>query len=179
MPSYQIWQTIFPETKIVPDSKNNTNFYYAFLTDNFNGMRIELQDNAIKPALRQRKYMKTKFKDLITSVDVLNTLHGGVSEPLLSWKEMADSQEVRIRVPGVEKETLLVEIINNHLSVFYFIPVYSVGKLVQMPQVIYNQPIPYFVEVSKIKASFDENELRVILPFNELSAGYKRKIKIV
>ena len=43
MPSYQIWQTIFPETKIVPDSKNNTNFYYAFLTDNFNGMCIELQ----------------------------------------------------------------------------------------------------------------------------------------
>lgn len=122
--------------------------------------------------------MKTKFKDLITSVDVLNTLHGGVSEPFLSMKEMSDSREVRVRVPGVEKEALQVEIVNNQLSVFYFIPVYSDGKLVQLPQVIYNQPIPYFVEVSKIKASFEENQLRVQLPFNELSDGYNRKIKI-
>lgn len=111
-------------------------------------------------------------------MDVLNTLHGGVSEPFLSMKEMSDSREVRVRVPGVEKEALQVEIVNNQLSVFYFIPVYSDGKLVQLPQVIYNQPIPYFVEVSKIKASFEENQLRVQLPFNELSDGYNRKIKI-
>ncbi len=47
-----------------------------------------------------------------------------------------------------------------------------------MPQVVYNQAIPYFVEASKIKATYEENELIVELPFNELSGGYKREIKI-
>ena len=119
-----------------------------------------------------------KFKDLLTSVDVLNSLHGGVSEPFLSVKENAEGREMRVRVPGVDKEALQVEIINNQLSVFYFIPILSSEKLVQMPQVVYNQPIPYFVEVSKIRATYTENELVVDLPFNELSNGYNRKIKI-
>ena len=119
-----------------------------------------------------------KFKDLLTSVDVLNSLHGGVSEPFLSVKENAEGREMRVRVPGVDKQALQVEIINNQLSVFYFIPILSSEKLVQMPQVVYNQPIPYFVEVSKIRATYTENELVVDLPFNELSNGYNRKIKI-
>jgi HSP20 family molecular chaperone IbpA len=122
--------------------------------------------------------MMKKFKDLLTSVDVLNTLHGGVSEPFLSIRENAEGREMRVRVPGVDKGSLQVEIINNQLSVFYFIPIVSSEKLVQMPQVVYNQPIPYFVEVSKIKATYNENELVVDLPFNELSNGYNRKIKI-
>lgn len=122
--------------------------------------------------------MKIKFKDIVTSIDVLNTIQGGVSEPFLSVTEDAASREVRVRVPGVNKEALEVEIIDNQLSVFYYIPIYSNGKLMQMPQVVYNKPIPYFVEVSKIKATYEENELIVELPFNELSGGYKRRIKI-
>jgi len=122
--------------------------------------------------------MKLKFKDIVTSIDVLNTIQGGVSEPFLSMTEDEEGQEVRVRVPGVNKSALQVEVIDNQLSVFYRIPIYSNGKLMQMPQVVYNQPIPYFVDVSKVKATYEENELVVVLPFNELSGGYKRKIKI-
>ena len=122
--------------------------------------------------------MKLEFKDIVTSIDVLNTIQGGVSEPFLSMTEDDEGREVRVRVPGVNKNSLQVEVIDNQLSVFYMIPIYSNGKLMQMPQVIYNQPIPYFVEVSKIKTTYEENELIVELPFNELSGGYKRKIKI-
>ena len=122
--------------------------------------------------------MKTKFKDLITSVDVLNTLHGGVSEPLLSLRELPGGREMRVRVPGVVKEALQIEIVNNQLSVFYMIPIYSAGKLVPMPQIIYNQPIPYYIDADKIEGTYEGNELVVALPFNELSSGYNRKIKI-
>lgn len=122
--------------------------------------------------------MKTKFNDLITSVDVLNTLHGGVSEPFLSIRELSDGREMRVRVPGVEREALQVEIINNQLSVFYLIPIYSAGKLMHMPQVVYNQAIPYFIEANRIKATYEDKELVVQLPFNKLSNGHNRKIKI-
>ncbi len=126
----------------------------------------------------RNKQMKTKFNDLVTSIDVLNTLHGGVSEPFLSIREQTAGQELHVRVPGVDKEALQIEIVNNQLSVFYVIPIYSAGKQIQLPQIIYNQPIPYFVDATKIEGTYEENELVVVLPFNELSNGYNRKIKI-
>jgi HSP20 family molecular chaperone IbpA len=122
--------------------------------------------------------MKMKFKDLVTSVDMLNTLHGGISEPFLSIVEVASGREMHVRVPGLKKEALQVEIVNNQLSVFYLIPMTSAGKPMYMPQVVYNQAIPYFIDASKIEATYENNELVVRLPFNELSNGYNRKIRI-
>lgn len=120
---------------------------------------------------------KKKFKDLLTSVDILNTLSGGVSEPFVSMREEADRHEVRVRVPGIDKETLQAEVHNNELIIFYMIPLESNGKEVQLPQIIYNNAIPYFVKISSIQAHYEDNELVVELPFNELSSGYNRKIK--
>jgi len=118
------------------------------------------------------------FNDLMTSVDVLNTMHGGVSEPFISFREQPNGREIRVRVPGIIKEAMKAEINNNELFVYYLIPVSSSGKLIQLPQVVYNQKIPYFIEVNGIKATYEENELVVRLPFNELSNGYNRKIEI-
>jgi HSP20 family molecular chaperone IbpA len=118
------------------------------------------------------------FNDLMTSVDVLNTMHGGVSEPFISFREQANGREIHVRVPGIIKEAMQAEINNNELFVYYLIPVASSGKLIQLPQVVYSQKIPYFIEVNGIKATYEENELVVRLPFNELSNGYNRKIEI-
>jgi len=114
----------------------------------------------------------------MTSVDVLNTMHGGVSEPFISFREQPNGREIRVRVPGIIREAMQAEINNNELFVYYLIPVSSSGKLVHLPQVVYSQKIPYFVEVNGIKATYEENELVVRLPFNELSNGYNRKIEI-
>lgn len=119
-----------------------------------------------------------KFQDLLTSVDVLNTLHGGISEPSLSFGQQADGREIRVNVPGIAKEALQVEVHNNSLSVFYLIPIESMGKMIQMPQVVYNRKIPYFIDISGIRAVFEENDLVVRLPFNKLSSGYHRKLEI-
>ncbi len=118
------------------------------------------------------------FNDLMTSVDVLNTMHGGVSEPFISFREQPNGREIRVRVPGIIREAMQAEINNNELFVYYLIPVSSSGKLVHLPQVVYSQKIPYFIEVNGIKATYEENELVVRLPFNELSNGYNRKIEI-
>jgi HSP20 family molecular chaperone IbpA len=120
---------------------------------------------------------KKKFKDLLTSVDILNTLSGGVSEPSISMREETDRHEVRVRVPGIDKKYLQAEVHNNELIIFYMIPLESNGKEVQLPQIIYNNAIPYFVKINSIQAHYEDNELVVELPFNELSSGYNKKIK--
>lgn len=72
--------------------------------------------------------MNNKFKHLLTTVDVLNTLNGGVTQPYLSFREEPTGRELRVRVPGVSKEMLQVEIKDNQLIVFYNIPMETSGK---------------------------------------------------
>lgn len=120
--------------------------------------------------------MNKQTKELLTSVDVLNTLHGGVSEPSVSVSENSRARVIRVRVPGIEKEELQTEVHNNEITLYYMIPVESATKVIRMPRVIYSQPIPYFVEVKKIHASFEERDLVIHMPFNGLYNGYHRKI---
>lgn len=120
---------------------------------------------------------KKKFKDLLTSVDILNTLSGGTSQPFVSIREEADRHEVRARVPGIDKHKLQAEVHNNELIIFYMIPMESNGKAVQLPQIVYNNTIPYFVEINGIQAHYDDDMLVVELPFNEFSSGYSKRIK--
>ena len=122
--------------------------------------------------------MKEQFRQLLTTVDVLNTLNGGVSEPYLSYTDLTDGRELRIRVPGVSKEMLLVEIHNNILSVSYHIPMEASGKTIYFPREVIRQPLPYYVEIPGIQATYEDSELVVKLPFNELSNGYSRKVPI-
>lgn len=118
-----------------------------------------------------------KFKDLLTSVDILNTLSGGVSEPFVSILEKVDRHEVRVRVPGIDKESLHAEVQNNELIIYHMVPLESDGNEVQLPQIIYNNVIPYFVKVNSILAHYEDNMLVVELPFNEFSSGYNKRIK--
>jgi HSP20 family molecular chaperone IbpA len=123
--------------------------------------------------------MTNKFKHLLTTVDLLNTLNGGVSEPFVSFRDEPAGRELRVRVPGVSKEMLQVEINDNQLSVFYHIPMQTSGKQVYLPKEVIKQTLPYFIEITGIKASYEGSELVVKLPYNELSNGYNRKVPIV
>lgn len=122
--------------------------------------------------------MKEQCRKLLTTVDLLNTLNGGVSEPYLSHVDQPDGRELRVRVPGVSKEMLQVEINNNLLTIVYHIPVDSSGKRIYLPREVIKQPLPYYIEIPGVHALYEDNELVVKLPYNELSNGYNRKIPI-
>jgi HSP20 family molecular chaperone IbpA len=124
--------------------------------------------------------MKTRkliSNELLASIDVLNTVSGGMSEPQLKLTQFKDHREIRMKVAGVLEENLKVEIHNNVLSVFYTINVASAGISIQIPRVVYNKPIPYFVDPTRIAALYADGFLILTLPFNELS-GYHRKVSI-
>lgn len=120
--------------------------------------------------------MENRF-DILTSVDVLNTLHGGISEPQVVMKQLQNSRELLVKVPGVDPSTIQVEITNNRLFAYYAIDISSAGKHVKLPYTIYNRQLPYFVDISNIDATVDGNKLIIRLPYNELAHGYHKKIK--
>jgi HSP20 family molecular chaperone IbpA len=121
---------------------------------------------------------KTNYLDLITSIDVLNTVNGGVSEPNLNLMHYEEYREIRLKVPGVSLDDVHVEVHNNNLSIFYFINLVSGDKMIQLPRFVYNRNVPYYIDISKIKAKLENEELVVNLPFNRLANGYHKEIKI-
>ena len=130
----------------------------------------------------QNKYVMKKRKfasnELLASMDVLNTLNGGVSEPAMVLKQFPDHREIRLKVPGVNEENLKVEVHNNTLSVFYTFHIQSDNLPIHVPKVVYNKPIPYFVDAARISASYEDGFLIVTLPYNEMAEGYHRKVSI-
>lgn len=120
---------------------------------------------------------RTNYLDLITSIDVLNTVNGGVSEPQLNLIHYEDYREIHIKVPGIRLDDIHVEVHNNNLSIFYLINIISDERMVQLPRFIYNRNVPYYIDISKIKAYLENEELVVKLPFNKLANGYHKEIK--
>jgi hypothetical protein len=109
--------------------------------------------------------MIKKVGNLIMSLDVRNTLYGGRSEPYFSLHKLAERHEVHARVPGINSTALKVEIDRNLLSIFYHIPINSLGKIVHMPMVIYSNSIPDFIEIHSIKILYGETGIIIQLPF--------------
>ena len=117
-------------------------------------------------------------QELITSIDVTNTMNGGTSEPIVQLEHFPTFRRITFRVPAIDGENLKVEINNNQLMIYYFTPIRSQGRQIKFPRVLYNKSIPYFVDVDQIVATQGENEWVVRLPFNELANGYHRDISL-
>jgi HSP20 family molecular chaperone IbpA len=137
---------------------------------------ICLASNGEKGESEMKK--SNNYLDLITSIDVLNTVNGGVSEPQLNLNHHEEYREIRLKVPGINQEDIHVEIHNNNLSIYFFINMVSNDKLVQLPRFVYNRSVPYYIDISKINAKLENEELVVNLPFNRLANGFHKEIKI-
>jgi len=116
--------------------------------------------------------------EILQSIDITNTLNGGVSEPLLKLSQHTEYRQIELKVPGVGEENLHVKINNNQLMVYFDHAVKSREETVYVPHIVYNKPVPYFVDAKNIRAHYREGVLTVQLPFNELANGYTRDIPI-
>ena len=125
--------------------------------------------------------MKTTLnipKELITHIDVMNTLNGGTSEPSVRLQQFATHREITLRVPGVSQEQIKMEINKNKLTVYYFTVLKSQEMEFPVPKVLYDKVIPYFVDIPNITVREDEGALVITLPFNELADGYRRDLSV-
>jgi hypothetical protein len=120
---------------------------------------------------------KNHYLDLLASVDVMNTLGGGRTEPILKLQQLENFREIRVKIPGIQPEAIEVEVNNNNVTVYYVMNVLSGDKLMKLPYSVYNREQPYFIDVSKIKSQVEKDELVVKLPFNKLANGYHKRIR--
>lgn len=116
--------------------------------------------------------------DLITGIDILNTINGGSVEPTVKFSKFPEYHEIKVKAPGIAEEQLHVNIENNQLVIFYQLDIESQGKSVPVPRIVYNKAIPFFIDTQNINAQHSGNTLTVQLPFNELANGYHRDVPI-
>jgi len=115
---------------------------------------------------------------LAATGDVMNTLAGGISEPVAKVVSLESAQQIKIKVPGVDVNALSIEINNNRLTVFQLMELTTANQPVQVPRIIYSTILPHYINVNGIEASSADNRLIVTLPFNERANGYRRKVNI-
>ncbi|MBA4145518.1 MAG: hypothetical protein DI538_01595 [Azospira oryzae] len=116
--------------------------------------------------------------NLITGIDVLNTLNGGSIEPSVKFSKFPSYHQIELKAPGIAEEGLHVKIDNDLLTVFYEHQIESRGVAIPLPRIVYNKQIPFFVDAAKINAHYAEDRLVVQLPFNEMASGYHRDVEI-
>ena len=116
--------------------------------------------------------------ELLTTIDVMNTLGGGTTEPSIQLKAFPTHRRITIRIPGVSLDHVKVEVNNNQLLIYYFNILRSQGNELRFKRVLYDKSIPYFVDASKITAEEEKLSVVVKLPFNELANGEHREISI-
>lgn len=116
--------------------------------------------------------------EILQSIDVMNTLGGGVSEPVVRLTQFPTYRQIELSVPGIGEQNMHVKVNNNQLMVYYEHRIESRGQVVAVPHIVYNKPIPYFINASRIKAVYLDDWLTVQLPYNELANGFHRDIPI-
>ncbi len=116
--------------------------------------------------------------EIIQSIDLSNTINGGRSEPIVKLSQHQEYRQIELKVPGLSEEHMHVKINNNQLVVYFEHSIESRGETIYVPTIVYNKPIPYFIDAKKIRAQYIEGVLTIQLPFNELANGYHRDIPI-
>ena len=113
-------------------------------------------------------------KTLADSADLINTINGGMSLAYVEKHTLTDHYLVTVKVPGVDKHALRIELHNGQLFVF------------QLMQLDHSVEVPYLVtviELSKqvdrqaVHANYQGKNLNIVLPFGEQQGGSEIRIE--
>lgn len=116
-------------------------------------------------------------REILNSVNVLNTLHGGSSQPIVKTEKKEEVVVISIRVPGVNTDELKIDIVNASLLVHYFLNPTREDQS-RIPNVVFTYPIGIGIDFKNISAEVRNGDLLIWLPNNELSQGYFKRINI-
>ena len=137
--------------------------------------------------------MESKLKiprEMLMTIDFINTVNGGMSEPSIKLDKGSDGFEVVVKIPGIEVEDLQLEVVkgkrnSNNLKLFHLLPIFSQENLPDEEQwktirFINTFVIPDGVDIDNISARYDDShrQLVLFLPFGDEQGDYHRKVDI-
>jgi|GEM_PF-594986 len=119
-------------------------------------------------------------------IDLLNTMGGGMSLTSVSIAETPHGYVINVKTPSLNSEAYHVEINQNQLIIYTLLNTAGQvqpgqetnGQQVVLPSFVKAFPLPDFVDKKQIEATFEEGELRVMVPVKPRTEEKPRKIEI-
>lgn len=114
-------------------------------------------------------------KGLARTADVMNSINGGTIFPAFETTKENDHYRLEVSTPTIDPEAIKVEVNGGHLIVYQKM---EHGDTT-IPNVLGVHKISAEVELSNITAGYEDDLLVVLMPFNELTGGFRREIDIL
>lgn len=113
---------------------------------------------------------KKLLRGLLRQGDLINTINGGVSMTRVVKEQYDNEFVVSLSAPGLAAEAFNVVLNDQQLIVFSVLPESGIeqeNQLFNVPLFYRSFDLPRYIDIDKIEAYHDEDELRVNLPFKE------------
>lgn len=115
------------------------------------------------------------IQNLAKSADIINTVGGGTIYPTFEISKEEDHYRLEVSIPSIDQDDVKVEVNGGHLFIYQKINL----KGVKLPNLLGVHKISADVELDHITAGFEDDLLVVIMPFNELTGGFRKEIDIL
>ena len=111
------------------------------------------------------KFISSKFiRTIAPQLDLLNTIGGGVAQPQLRLDQRPKGVVVRVAMPTVPADSFRVVLNQQRLTVFGEYRHESADQLAA-PLFVHALDLPANLDLARIDAVHEGNELRVRIPF--------------
>ena len=109
---------------------------------------------------------KELLKTLAQSADIVNTINGGMSLAYVRKTQLPDHYLVTVKVPGVDVDSLRLEMHKGHLFVFQVLHLEGI----EIPYLITGIELDEEVDREAVRANFEDNRLNILLPFGPVDS---------
>ena len=96
--------------------------------------------------------------------------------PIITFRKESDRLIYNVQLAGVDADDFIVEISNGLLLLFHQM---WLKEDMEVPYLLNQFIIPPNVNVDEISAEYENGNLRVIMPVDEFSHGYRRNVDIL
>ena len=135
---------------------------------------IQIGDDAMKNS-------KKAFRNLLNTVDVVNTFSGGMAASALSVTRAENGLVYSISTPGISHNNLGVNVHDNYIYVYHNIDFRNKEiptQIDRIPHVLQIIKLPFYADLDKIYANYHNDVVQVHVPQNGKMNGYDRQINI-
>lgn len=120
------------------------------------------------------------LKDLTRQIDVSNTINGGSAPTKINFEKHEDNLTIKLSAPGIIGENYDIYIRANQLIVYsyFYYGMPSSEEQNQFPFFSRKFEIPNFVNPDDIEAIDENDELKIIMPFNPDKVNDVKRVDI-
>lgn len=115
------------------------------------------------------------IRTLAESADLVNTINGGMSLAHIRRYTLSDHYMVSVKVPGVDKKSLKVEMHDGQLFIFQLM---HLEDGIDIPFMVASIDVAKKVIKREIRANYHGKNLNIVMPFDECEDEDSRDIRI-